>query len=912
MFSAPLCPHLPLFEKHLKNDKKYGIIMIEEKDRRKYVDKKRGESMKKTNRIKTTALVLTLLMLIQLLGSSSIAMISATSADTGVLYETEFNENFSTLESTGIWGVETWQKTDATAPTVTSGIMKFDYKDSVRFNWTEVDDVGGYSPLKRYIFEFDAKITNSGDGSTWGSSNHTRAMYVAFGGWYNQVEMNTTDSRLRTGDTYTSYNHSDFENKTFRYRLVLEGNTITTSIFREDGSLVTSGFRTSADFGNMTVSNGAMTYLVLRCEDGAFELDNFSFEVKGEPKFFEISNTPINVPNGKQAIYTAKIDHVLGEHTIVHLGGAEIFNISDTAMKVCGGQVQGAYGTGEYGIKLYINPTQTMALAEITLPDGGIVRRGSHDRLGGSDISISSTDTDNVSGESVTYESVTTSGYTMTDTEPAITSFGSKVYNLVSSFGNAQTDRLFAWTAKASYIGSGTMALKYREKGQNTWTKVDAVKSTEPTEVADEDYFKVEISGLRADTEYEYKIGKVGGSSTTDWSEIYSFTTAREDIKEFSFIAIGDTQGGSWGTYKYTRSALDEAIKQTPNPAFILHTGDVVSTGYELSQWNLFFKSLGNYSTKIATFAAIGNHDTINNNTKNNYFDFHFNHPGASDTLDVAPSVASGLSSAAQAQINHFSETVYSYNYGDAHFVVINSGTYSFYEDKAILEGQRDWLRRDLEANKDARWKIFMMHEVVYHRLGGDQNRPYLADIIEDYGVDLVLQGHSHLVTRTYPMKNGQIVTKTSPDVVKKGSGTVYMTIGSTTTSHDTMGASNVEACQTIITPTSAQAAYTTVTVKENELVLTIKQLDGLVLDTFTIVDSTDDNETNIPNTDMPDTNTPGTDEPSTEASTLGEPSTESPAEQNKGCGGSVSLAGLALVAALGACTTFVGKKKDN
>ena len=870
--------------------------------------------MKKTIRIKTTALVLSLLMLIQLLSVGGIAMISATTENTGVLYETEFNDTFDTLKTTGLWEKESYQKKDASDPTVSGGAMKLDYKDSVRFNWTEIDGLGEYSPLKRYIFEFDAKITNSGDGSFWGGSNHTRIMYVAFGGWFNQVEMNTTDARLRTGDTYTSYDHSDFENKTFRYRLILEGDTITTSIFREDGSLVASGFRQSADYSNMTKCysddpDPTMTYLVLRCEDGAFEVDNFSFEVKGETKFFDISNTPIDVPNTKQAIYTAKVKHVLGEHTIVHLGGAEIFNISDTGMKICGGQVQGAYGTGEYGIKLYINPTQSMAMAEITLPNGGIVRRGSYDRLGGSAVSISSTATDNVSGIGVTYESVITSDYTMTDTEPATTNFGSKVYNLVSSFGNAETDRLFAFTAKASYVGSGTMALKYREKGENTWIKVDAVKSAEPTEIADEDYFKVEISGLRADTEYEYKIGKVGGSTTTDWSEIYSFTTAAENIKGFSFIAISDTQGGSWGTYKYTRAALDEAIKQVSNPAFILHTGDVVSTGYELSQWNYYFKALGKYGTNIANFTAVGNHDTINNDTKNNYFDFHFNHPSASeDALKAEPSAITGLSARAQAQINYFSETVYSYNYGDAHFIVVNSGTYEYDADKVILEAQRDWLERDLEANKDAKWKILMMHQVAYHRLGGSYDRPYHTDLIEKYGVDLVIQGHSHLVTRTYPMKDGKIVTKTSPDVVQKGTGTVYMTIGSTTTSHDTMGASNTEACQTIITPTSAQAAYTTVSVTENELVLTVKQLDGLVLDTFTIKE----NPPEIVPPSCTETPTPETDEQTTEDSTLGNPSTEAPAEQNKGCGASVSLTGLALVMALGACTTFVRKKKDN
>ena len=50
----------------------------------------------------------------------------------------------------------------------------------------------------------------------------------------------------------------------------------------------------------------------------------------------------------------------------------------------------------------------------------------------------------------------------------------------------------------------------------------------------------------------------------------------------------------------------------------------------------------------------------------------------------------------------------------------------------------------------------------------------------------------------------------------------------------------------------------------------------------------------------------PTTDAPTTEA-----PVTEAPAEE-KGCGGSVGIAGLALVAALGTCTVFVAKKKED
>ena len=53
------------------------------------------------------------------------------------------------------------------------------------------------------------------------------------------------------------------------------------------------------------------------------------------------------------------------------------------------------------------------------------------------------------------------------------------------------------------------------------------------------------------------------------------------------------------------------------------------------------------------------------------------------------------------------------------------------------------------------------------------------------------------------------------------------------------------------------------------------------------------------------------TDEVTTGEVTTEAPTTEAPAEE-KGCGGSVGIAGLALVAALGTCTVFVAKKKED
>ena len=54
-------------------------------------------------------------------------------------------------------------------------------------------------------------------------------------------------------------------------------------------------------------------------------------------------------------------------------------------------------------------------------------------------------------------------------------------------------------------------------------------------------------------------------------------------------------------------------------------------------------------------------------------------------------------------------------------------------------------------------------------------------------------------------------------------------------------------------------------------------------------------------------TEAPVTEAPKTEA-----PTTEAPAEEEKGCGSTVGVAGIALITALGACTVFAAKKKED
>ena len=564
----------------------------------------------------------------------------------------------------------------------------------------------------------------------------------------------------------------------------------------------------------------------------------------------------VSILKNEQALYTATLNYIIGAPVSLKLGSTSLFSISESGMSILGAEVKGTYGPGDYTVYACVNPAQDMTMVEVKLPDGGILRKGVYGKTSGASIVAASTDAARIKNVSLKYERLTLNEYELVTVEPGAEGFAANVYNLMNSFSDATSSRLFAWTAKAEFIGERTMAIKYRVKGTSDWTVADAYKLDEPTPYADEDYFKVEIYGLSANSEYEYKIGvKDSSDEVNEWSKLYTFKTAKGDEKEFTFIAVGDTQGITWGGtetankgFMYTKAAFDEAFEEVENPAFILHTGDVVEEGLKEEQWNYYFKALGEAGASVPHFATVGNHDdNLATADQNFYFGMHLNHPNNGGNAYLDPTVVSVINSLdpetakdakwVQLIIKYMDETFYSYNYGDAHFVVYNSGAYSS-QDELMLKAQRAWLKADLEANKDAKWTVVLAHQGVYHRYGGGYNRNTLADIIEGFDVDLVIQGHSHLVTRSYPMKDGKIVTKENPNVVTKGDGTVYMLIGATALNHDRItDYPNMEDQAVTVSNVGTQPCYTVFNVTENSIDVSVKQVDGLVLDKFSIVE---------------------------------------------------------------------------
>ena len=565
-----------------------------------------------------------------------------------------------------------------------------------------------------------------------------------------------------------------------------------------------------------------------------------------------------DIPSGRHAVLNAEVDFS-GEGSVeIVYGSVTVLTIKADSLIFGDIHTAGKFGKGVYKIEATIAPEQKMLIAKVTSPDGSIVTRGFNTLLGSGNVNFYVEGESGINSANYYLDDAKLNSYKSNDTEPAYTGVAANIYNLVTSFDIAQTTRNFAWTAKADFLNGSEMQLKYRKVGDAEWTTVPAIKETETVETADEDYFKCDLTSLTPDTEYEYKVGKADGDEETEWLNSFTFKTAAENVDDFTFLAISDTQGqDSWYYHKSTLTVMQEALEEVENPAFILHAGDIVDNELKTADWNRFFKAMNNSVASIPFFATVGNHDCWNTDPSKTpfYFDLHFNHPNNGGSAAYNNTYMSQIkNNVASSMFSEYGdETVYSFNYGDVHVAVINTGGYNGTYNKTNLEllalAQKNWLIKDLRANKDAKWTIVLQHANTHCFLGGDYHNDWLADVLEDeqYGVDLVLQGDTHNVVRSYPMRDGKIVTKAVDNTIKTGLGTIYATLGVIKPSPSKRipyngyeGLTFDETSAVVATSAIFLPTYTTVNVTGDKLTVTTKQVDGLVVDRFTIADNPD------------------------------------------------------------------------
>ena len=329
-------------------------------------------------------------------------------------------------------------------------------------------------------------------------------------------------------------------------------------------------------------------------------------------------------------------------------------------------------------------------------------------------------------------------------------------------------------------------------------------------------FHHVELTGLTPSTQYHYRVRSSDGTIGSDRTFITADAVADANTYSFSFAVYGDPRGASGSNEPYyTRHQVLCNWILAQDYDFALETGDTVWEGGVYSScttcaqnyWLDFYNLEQNLAGSKAIMATMGNHEVQPGGyTYAYYYDLY---TGAFPTNGTSGNTG----------------RVYSFNYGNAHFVCLSS----YQQD---LNQQATWLAADLaaaRANPNIKWIFAFMHAPMYTTNTSRGNRTDCitawGPLFDTYHVDVVFAGHNHLLERSKSIKAGAAVAD--------GVGTVYVTTGLGGASFDPPGSGSPGL---FVMTYNLQTLATCVTIDGNDLTVnSITNADGVVRDTFTL-----------------------------------------------------------------------------
>lgn len=298
----------------------------------------------------------------------------------------------------------------------------------------------------------------------------------------------------------------------------------------------------------------------------------------------------------------------------------------------------------------------------------------------------------------------------------------------------------------------------------------------------------------------------------------YVYALNNSSLADFNFAAAGD-----WGCNANANNTIKNIIDK--NPELVLGLGDYAYRK-DSGCWLQLIDPIYN-KMKI----VLGNHDHLTYTTRTKYY-------ASPERL--------------QQYMNHFnmSRQFYSFNYQNVHFIAMSAEVP--YEAGSK---QYNFVKADLQktvSDPGINWIIVFYHRLAYTSPSVIGSIPGLRDtyhpLFEKYGVDLVIQAHSHNYQRTYPIKfNSEDSLK--PLIMDKNTtyypnpkGQIYTIVG-------TAGAPDIHNFTRPAAPYTAVQfnafGFLNINVLHNGTTLEGKfyENNGTIKDHFTIVKSNNDNE---------------------------------------------------------------------
>lgn len=303
-----------------------------------------------------------------------------------------------------------------------------------------------------------------------------------------------------------------------------------------------------------------------------------------------------------------------------------------------------------------------------------------------------------------------------------------------------------------------------RTTGTNVWQRIEATAFT-----------RVAVAGVDPHRIYHVKFDKLTPGSTFYYRVMKNKAMVFEaegkapksEKQPYRFVAIGDI-----GALTPDQKLLAvQAYKAKPDMMVI--AGDIVYNAGLVSEYRTKFWNIYNSDKEteqsapimrsVPFVAAPGNHDILTRDLDRQpqalayymFWDQPLNGPIAPEGSALVP-VLKGSDANKKAFKDAAGDAYprmsnFSFNYGNAHWLYLDSNPYIDWTDKTLT----DWIKADLESAKGATWRF-----VVFHHPGFNSSRAHfeeqqmrlLSPVFEGGNVDVVITGHVHNYQRTYPL----------------------------------------------------------------------------------------------------------------------------------------------------------------
>lgn len=328
---------------------------------------------------------------------------------------------------------------------------------------------------------------------------------------------------------------------------------------------------------------------------------------------------------------------------------------------------------------------------------------------------------------------------------------------LLSWTGDPATTMTFTWRddSRGEETVQVVPEIQYEKTGFESAAEFSAVCKDVSLDGSGAWHYEATAVGLEPGTAYAYR---VGGENA--WSGTGTFTTGGADTETLTFAYMGDVQTANdiAAEYALWGDLIEALYERNPGLSFAVLGGDNVNSGISLEEFGLFTENAGRVFSSVPLFSTVGNHESNFIGGKAELFLDWFAFP------ENGP--------------EGFEEEFYSFDMANCHILVLNSWIFSGEQPLTDGDYQRvnDWIAADL-AISTADWQVVVTHVPVY-QVHSDTTavkvKENWAPIFEQYGVDLVFEGHQHVYSRSYPMYQGKIDDENGITYVMGVSGSKY------------------------------------------------------------------------------------------------------------------------------------------